>query len=345
MKSKKLRTIFFIFLLLILVGGIFSYTYLKSFFRSNVSETSIIYIPTGSNYSEVIKILKPHLKSISEFEKMAKLRGYNQQTVKAGKYKLKAGESSFRIVQKLKNGSQEEVNIQFKSYDNIYQLAGEVGKKLECDSTQIINYLKKQAQEKGFEDVDEMKIYFHPDTYSFYWNTSAEKLFHKFEKIHTEFWTEERVQQAKQLGFTPLEATVLASIVQREYAKNSEISTIAGLYINRLHNDMRLQSDPTVIYAKKQAEGFNLKIKRVLRSDSFISSPYNTYRNKGLPPLPICIPSDLVLEKTLQAEKHNYLYMCGTPDMKGHLFTSNFEEHTKNAKIYQQWLNSKNIKR
>ncbi|MEF9476918.1 endolytic transglycosylase MltG [Chryseobacterium sp. 1B4] len=123
------------------------------------------------------------------------------------------------------------------------------------------------------------------------------------------------------------------------------MKTIAGLYLNRYRKGMKLQSDPTVIYAINKQTNFKEPIKRVLYKHLSTPSPYNTYANAGIPPGPICVVDKNSIDAVLNAENNNYIFMCADPSRPGyHKFTASAEEHAVNAKAYQDWLNSKNIK-
>jgi UPF0755 protein len=166
------------------------------------------------------------------------------------------------------------------------------------------------------------------------------------QKEFGKFWTYDRLELAKSKGLTPHEVSVLASIVQKESSKIEEQPIIAGLYMNRLNQNMKLQSDPTVIYALNERDGFDSKIKRVLKKDLSIDSPYNTYKYKGLPPNPICIPEMSALNSVLNATAHEFIYMCAKDDFSGyHNFTKSWIQHKKNANAFQRALTRKGVMR
>ncbi len=339
---KKALRIFLVLVILIIVGSlIVGIPYYKRNYSSNVNQDAIVYIPTNATYDQVKVVLTPYLGGIESFDKVAKSQKY-PENVKAGKYKLKEGENNKEVVRKLLLGLQEEVHVRIKSYDDIYELAADLGKNLESDSLTFMKYFKEMAAQKGFSDVEELKIYFTPETYYMDWNTPPTKLFSRFEKIHTDFWTQERVYKAQSLGLSQLQVYTLASIVQREYMKKDELSIIASLYLNRLNKGMKLQSDPTVIYAERKVQGFKVEMKRV-RNVS-VDSPYNTYKYAGLPPLPICIPDSFVVDAVLNPAKTDYVFMCAIKNTGRHAFTASAEEHMKNAKAYTDWLDSVNIR-
>jgi UPF0755 protein len=181
---------------------------------------------------------------------------------------------------------------------------------------------------------------FLPNTYELYWNTSADELLERLNKEYKKFWTQERINKAEALNFTPVQVSVLASIVEAETKKNDEKPRVAGVYINRLNTNMPLQADPTLVFALR-----NFALKRVLKVHMEVDSPYNTYRYTGLPPGPINLPSLSAIDAVLNSEKHNYLYFSAREDFSGyHNFAENFNDHLKNARLYQKALNAANIR-
>jgi len=192
-----------------------------------------------------------------------------------------------------------------------------------------------------------LKRYFFIDTYNFFWTVTPKEFFKKFEDQYNGFWNADRVAKEKASGFTRDQIYALASLVYKETGgKPDEMKTVAGLYINRYKKGMKLQSDPTVIYAVSKANNFQGDpIRRVLYKHLREPSPYNTYANVGIPPGPICVVDKNSVDAVLNAEKNDYIYMCADPARFGHhKFTASAAEHAANAKAYQDWLNSKNIK-
>jgi UPF0755 protein len=163
-----------------------------------------------------------------------------------------------------------------------------------------------------------------------------ERLYEEYQK----FWNDERKRKASKIGFTPVEVSVLASIVEAETQKNEEKARVAGVYINRLNKGMLLQADPTVIFAVG-----DFSIRRVLNRHLEIDSPYNTYKYPGLPPGPINIPSISSIDAVLNYEKHNYLYFCAKADFSGyHEFAVTLAQHEINAKKYRDALRKAGIR-
>ena len=304
-----------------------------------------VYVPTGSTYEDVKKIITPFVENMNRFEKIADKRSY-PENVKPGRFLFTKGMNSYDLVKALR--SNVPVKLAFNNQERLENLAGRVGSQIEPDSILLLNTFKDSIflKENGF-NVENVLVMFIPNTYEVYWNISAEKFRDKMIKEYRNFWNKERTEKAAKQGLTPIEATILASIVHKESVKKDERPRIAGVYLNRIRLGMPLQADPTVIFAKKlQDNDFDQVIKRVFYNDLTMSSPYNTYVNIGLPPGPIAMPDITALEAVLDPEKNNFIYFCASVDRFGyHEFAATLPEHNKNAKKYSDWINSQGVKR
>ena len=227
-------------------------------------------------------------------------------------------------------------------------LAGRVSKQIANDSISLLKafYDKSFLAHNGFDNMNAISMYL-PNTYEFFWDTNVDNFRNKMLETYNDFWNTERVAKAKQIGLSKQEVSVLASIVQKESVMKDERPRIAGVYLNRLKKRMRLQADPTVIFALKNESGdFNKRIRRVLYKDLRVRSPYNTYRNRGLPPGPICMPDLDAIDAVLNPENHNFLFFVADPENRGyHLFGKNLREHNANKKKYIRWINKKKVYR
>jgi UPF0755 protein len=240
----------------------------------------------------------------------------------------------------LRAGLQKPIKISFNNQDSLEKLAGRLAQQIESDSLSLLNAFKDKdfLNENGFDLTNALSIFI-PNSYEFYWNTSAENFRDKMMKEYNVFWNESRIQKAKNLNLTPLQVSTLASIVQKETSTVSERKTVAGLYLNRLRDNMLLQADPTVIFAVRQVKGQKFEMKRVLLKDLEINSPYNTYKNEGLPPGPISMPDISSIEAVLNPEIHQYYYMCASvTDFGKHAFAKTLAQHNVNAAKYQKWV-------
>jgi len=262
--------------------------------------------------------------------------------VKPGRYRLHAGMSNRKLINMLASGNQEPVTISFHNIRLKEQFAGFISKKIEPDSVAILRLLDSASflQKYGFTK-DNVYTMFLPNTYQLYWNTSPEKFFKHMYISYEKFWTRERTQKAEEINLSPIQVSILASIVDAEALHDDEMPTVAGLYLNRLNKGMKLEADPTVIFAKN-----DFTIKRVLSKYLSFDSPYNTYLYTGLPPGPIMMPSVNAVNAVLDYKKSNYIYMCAKEDFSGyHNFASNLTDHLANARRFQQALNERNIKK
>lgn len=330
-------------LAIILLGyTVFKY-YLKYFGPSVTNNQKYLYIKTGSDFADVYQTIRKEdiVKDSLSFRDAALSMKYNGR-VKPGKYRLHKGMSNRNLINMLKSGNQEPVKLSFQNIRLKESFAAMAGKKLEADSTAIIHLLDSASylNQFGFTP-DNVYVMFLPNSYQMYWNSSAEELFKRMHDEYEKFWTPERKDQAKAAGLTPIQVSILASIVDAEALHDSEMPKIAGLYMNRLNRGMKLEADPTVIYSMK-----DFTIKRVLSKYLIYESPYNTYMHTGLPPGPIMMPSINAVKAVLNYTKHDYIYMCAKDDFSGyHNFATNMADHLVNAHKFQQALNERNIKR
>ena len=291
-----------------------------------------LYIPTGSDYQYVKNelISLDVLKSESAFDRLAK-RSHYDENVHPGRYILTDGMTNKQLINMLRMGYQTPVKVVFNNMRTVEQLAGRISEQIEADSLSIINEIRKN------DDVDATT--FIPNTYEFYWNTGADDFVAKMVTEHNRFWNETRLAKAKEKKMTPRQVSILASIIDKETTKTSEMPRIAGVYMNRLSKRWPLQADPTLVFALG-----DYNIRRVLDVHKNIDSPYNTYKYAGLPPGPICIPSIAAIDAVLNAEKHNFFYFCAKDDLSGyHVFAKNITEHNKNAEKYRKALNKNKI--
>jgi UPF0755 protein len=340
-KSKIFKIIAAVGILVVLL------VYIK-FFTSNTTfdkEEVYVEIPTGSQYDEVQKIITPYIKNMSDFEFIAQLRSY-PDNVKPGRFLLTKGMSAFQLVSAMRRNV--PVTLAFNNQERLENLCERISSQIEPDTTTLLATFRDSVflQKNGFTKETVFAMFL-PNTYEFYWNVSAEKFRDKMLEEYNRFWTKERMAKATELNMTPVQVITLASIVHKETVKKSERPTVAGVYLNRLKDGMKLQADPTVIYALKLRDNdFEQVIKRVLYNDLFIASPYNTYQNEGLPPGPIAMPDIDAIDAVLNAEKHNYLYFCASVERFGyHEFAATMAQHDVNAKKYADWLNAQGTKR
>ena len=346
MSIKKIITLSAVAVISVLI--IYGFILISRIFSANTKfeeKEVYVYVPTGANYTDVKKILEPYLKNYDNFEMVANKRSY-PENVKSGRFLLKKDMNNIDLVRAMR--SNVPVKLAFNNQERLENFAGRVGSEIEADSLSLMKAIKDSTflKENGFNEENVFAMFI-PNTYEVYWNTSAVKFRDKMIKEYHNFWTAERIAKAEKQGLTPVQATILASIVHKESVKKDERPRIAGVYLNRLRLAMPLQADPTVIYALKlKANDFDQVIKRVFYNDLIMKSPYNTYVNVGLPPGPIAMPDITALEAVLNPEKHDYIYFCASVDRFGyHEFASTYEQHQLNAKKYSDWIASQGVTR
>jgi UPF0755 protein len=329
--------------ILVLALGITVFNYYMKFVGPSVTDNEeYLYIKTGSTFADVYNTIetKEIVKNPEVFKWVAETMDYH--TIKPGKYKLESGMSNRKLINMLKSGNQEAVTLRFKSFRLKEDLAKYLSTQIEADSVSIVRLLDstKFISKFGF-NKDNVYSVFIPNSYELYWDIPAEKLFDRMYSEYQKFWNDSRKNKAKEIGLTQLKVSALAAIVDAEALNDSEMPTIAGLYMNRYKQGIKLQADPTVIYANK-----DFTIRRVLNRHLLKDSPYNTYVYKGLPPGPIMLPSIKAIDAVLNYQKHKYIYMCAKEDFSGyHNFAVTQAEHEANARRFQQALNQRNIKK
>jgi len=346
MKMLK-KIIVSVLLIGVLIGAYLAYNMYTRIYKANVtlekSKTAFFYIKTGSTFQDVSNGLYEggYIKNRNSFEWVAEKKSNFKNNIKPGKYLLKEGMNNNELIDLLRSGKQEPVKLSFDHIRTVKELAGKLSNNIEADSVSFYSLLTDtDFINKYGLNRNTILTLFIPNTYEFYWNTSAEELVKRMAEEYKKFWTAERKEKARKLNLSQSEVSTLASIVQAEQSMRvDERPRVAGLYINRLRTGMLLQSDPTVIYAVGDFE-----IKRVTGKHLSVDSPYNTYKRTGLPPGPIVLPSIKSLDAVLNYEKHNYIYMCAKEDFSGyHNFAIDYNQHMSNARRYQQELNRRNI--
>ena len=342
---KKLKIAGLIFLAMLIAGGIVVYRLYGQIYGSNMSlrsgEPVFMFIPTGSDFEDVcLSLEEAGLQNIESFRMLAARMNY-RGAVRAGRYRLTDGMSNIELVRMLRSGRQAPVNVIFNNIRINEQLAGAVAPFIETDSASIIalmndNDFLREHYNHSSQTILSMCI---PNTYEFMWSTSAKGFFDRMSREYERFWTEERRNKAREANLTPLQVSILASIIEEETQQNSEKPRMAGVYINRLNRGMILQADPTLKFALG-----DFTIRRVLDRHKEVDSPYNTYKHTGLPPGPICSPSIASIDAVLNFEKHEYLFFCARADFSGfHNFARTLQEHNRNANAYHRWLNERRL--
>ena len=344
MKNKMIkgRRIFIILLMLILAlsGGFIYYALSSSTFF--VKKPVAIYVDNSKDYPALLAQLQSaaQLKNPRLFNFLAQRMKY-PENMKTGKYEIRSGMSYLEVIRMLRNGQQTPVKLTFNNIRLKTDLVDRIGQQMMFPPDDLLNLLNDSSVAASYNlDTTTILTLFIPNTYEIYWNLSASKFLERMKKECDRFWNPERLRKSQALHLSPVEVSILASIVEEETAVRQEYPIVAGLYLNRLKKGMLLQADPTVKFAAG-----DVRLQRILNRHLQIDSPYNTYKHSGLPPGPIRIPSIPAIDGVLNPSEHNYLYMCAKEDFSGtHNFAVTLTEHNRNAQRYWEVLNRRNIR-
>ena len=342
MSKKKILIPLIIFSTILTTVSVYTYQMLYSPNFLINSEDKFIIIDDNTDFNELIKKLEDDtlINDILSFSFLSKIMEY-QENIKIGAYKVKMNMTNYDMITMLRSGNQTPIKLTFSYARKMDDLAEKITSRLKMSKDDLLNYLNDNIDEyNGFEKSDIISVFL-PDTYEVYWNVSPKNLTNKMYSEYKKFWNSERIAKLENINLNEKEAIVLASIVASETRMLDEADRVAGLYINRLRKNMRLQADPTLIFAAN-----DFTIRRVLNKHKKIKSPYNTYINKGLPPGPIRLVPKQYIDAVLNYEEHNFIYMCAKEDFSGyHAFATNLSDHNRNARKFQIALNMKKIYR
>ncbi len=348
MKSN-LKTIGAIVAFLGVIALYFGWDTYKVNYAANVPKPlndEFLLVPTGSKFEDLVGILKSKgfIEDESSFRKCAEEQ--ELKNIRAGRFKIIGGWGNKALIRHLKIGEQATVKVVYNYERTIENIAAKTARFVESDSATIVAkfYDKEFLASKGLNQDDLMTIFL-PNTYDMFWNASPEKIIEKMIKENDIFWNKDnRREKTKKLldgkGLTEKEVYALASIVEKESQNKEERPRIAGAYLNRLKINMKLQADPTCVFATK-----DFLTRRVTNYHLQFDSPFNTYLHTGLPPGPISIASQSSIDAVLNPEAHNYLYFCARPDDSGtHAFAETFAGHKVNVEKYIAWINARGVK-
>lgn len=330
-----MKKILLILLVVVLIaGGAIAWLFFGMATGFTASKEALYIRSTAATKGAVLDSLVKNkiITNQTAFEWLANRFDY-WENIKPGKYEFKKGSSLLTIVRRLRNGQQTPVNLTITKLRTKEDLAHLVGRKFECDSTQMMDFLNSSDSLQKYNVAPEQAMTLVlPDTYTFFWNTTPHKIFEKLATKTNAFWTAERKNKAAALGLDPAKTYILASVVEEETNSQQEKDTIASVYLNRINKGMPMQADPTIKFALK-----NFALTRIYGDHLNVVSPYNTYKNKGLPPGPICTPSTKTIDAVLAAPATNYIYFVANKKFNGtHVFSENFQEHMVKAREYQQ---------
>ena len=323
----------------------FGYYFYQVLFSANMlvgEPPRTVIIQRGTSLVTLSKQLQEEvvLQEVISFSFVARLLSYDRN-IRPGYYELQSNMGNLAAVRLLSRGYQKTLRLRFHAIRRLEELPRLIGKQLQLSEDTLLWALCSDsvARRYGF-DQHNFALMFIPNTYEFYWTTDTKKFLNRMHAEYLRFWKGRRKRQTDSLGLTPIEVGILASIVQAETQKEEEKKRIAGVYLNRLRSRMRLDADPTIIFAWG-----DFSIRRVLNRHKKIRSPYNTYQHRSLPPGPINFPEITSIEAVLEAEAHDYLYFCAKDDFSGyHVFSKNLTTHGKYADRYRRALTQRQRK-
>ena len=343
-KKKSGRTGIVLISLLAIVFAVFFYSIFLRPATSFKGEEVVIFIPSSkANKTFVKSKIKASIKpaQYTSFLALAEWFGYWDH-IKPGRYIIKKDASIFSFFRKLNGGRQSPITLTINKFRTNRDLARFVSTKFEFTENQFLSFIQKNDSIAPFGvNQQTLMTMIIPNTYEIYWNVTPKEFLERMNKESNDFWSENRIDKAKQLELSKEEIYTIASIVEEETNDEMEKPTIASVYVNRLRKGMNLGADPTIKFALND---FTLKRITLNHINATSASPYNTYKKKGLPPGPICTASIASIDAVLQGKKTDYLYFCAKEDFSGsHNFAATDVEHIKNAKKYQRALDSLRI--
>lgn len=338
-KSKIILAVLAVGALLAGAAGFVAGRYYIDNKKPNFSEKYVLYVRPEMSVAEVMDSLQAGAGTVrpkSVERAFAKME--MDANMKPGRYVVDSTSTSIYVARMLVYGWQTPQNMTLSgTLRKKDRIAQRISSQMMVDSASVADALNDEAflAEYGFtpENVFALII---PDTYEMYWTASVKDIFDRFKKEYDAFWTSDRKEKAKAQGLSPMQVSVMASIVSGETLKAFEYPIIAGVYLNRYKKGMKLQADPTIAFC------YDYTLDRILKKHLTVDSPYNTYKHVGLPPAPINVPPKACLEAVLNPQKHNYIYFCASPAFDGtHNFAVGYNEHLKNARAFQRELTAR----
>lgn len=317
-------------------------TLMTPYFIIGAPEDGLVKVRKGSSTQTVIDSLQSTIGTSfgSRVGTLLRLTG-SDMTSRHGAFKVSKGDSPFTVMRRLRSGQPSGIKFTFNNVRTREEWAARVGERFMVTKDEMLAALNDSTLcAKYGKTVDNITTMLLPDSYEFYWDLSAEQLLDRMHDYYSKFWTDERKAKAAAIGITPEQATTIASIVEEETSKVDERGKVARLYLNRVKINMPLQADPTVKFALG-----DFSIRRITHEMTRTASPYNTYRNPGIPPGPIRLAEKSTIDAVLNAPEHDYIYMCAREDFSGyHNFTDSYAIHMLNAHRYQAALTARGIK-
>ena len=323
--------------IIVILSAVFALRWYTDNRRPNFSEPHVLYVYPDMTADQVLDSLSSVAKRPRSLE-----RAFDKMEVaakmKPGRYVIEPSSPSIYVARMLNFGWQTPQKLTLSgTIRKKGVLAEKISRQMMVDSASVAQALDSAEflASYGFTPENVFAMFL-PDTYQMYWTASVTDIFDRMKKEYDAFWTPERQEKAAAQRLTPLQVSVVASIVSGETLKDFEYPLIAGVYLNRYRKGMRLQADPTVAFC------FDYEPDRILKKHLTVDSPYNTYKYAGLPPAPINVPPKACLDAVLNPSDHRYIYFCASPDFDGtHRFAVSYNDHLKNARAFQKALTAR----
>ena len=291
----------------------------------------VVAIPRGATFKAVTDTLANNgvIRSRFAFDLAGRILGYTKR-IKVGKYVFHSGLSNSDILKDINEGkSRLIISVVIPEGWRMDQIARRFARELGVDFGKIMEICRDSSYvaSKGFR-APTLEGYLLPDTYNFYWQTDEPEIVERMVNGFRNFFVDSLQHRLLDVHMSLNQAVTLASIVQGESGIDAELPIIAGVYLNRLRRNMRLEADPTIQYIIPGNP------RRLLNNDLRIPSPYNTYLNYGLPPGPVNNPGRQSILSVLYPEKNQYLYFVAT-GVGGHHFSRTYAEHQRAVRAYK----------
>ncbi len=340
---------FFIFLLILLLilggGGFWGYQKLTEFVHTpvNVTQDQLLTIERGTTGSKLAALLEQE-KILDHADLLTWLLKLQPQLnkVKAGTYSLMGVKTLQDLLDMINSGKEAQFSVKFiegktfKEWRKNLENAPHLKQTLQGKSDkEIMALLDIPAVAKAVYEWNNMDGWLYPDTYNYTPNSTDLELLKRsatrLQKALDKAWNErdENLPLAD-----PYQMLILASIVEKETGVAAERPQVASVFINRLKANMKLQTDPTVIYGMGESYTGNIR-----KKDLETITPYNTYMIEGLPPTPIAMVSESALQAVAHPAKTDFYYFVADGS-GGHKFTRNLNEHNKAVQEYLRWYRS-----
>ncbi len=340
-RSINWRALLIAIVFAILLSGFLGFRYFRRLILPNVPAKlshEYLYVPTGTVYKALLDTLvnQGFIVNKDDFEWVAEKMSFDKRPVRAGRFKIEPGWTNRQLVNYLRIGKQAPVKVILTDERLPEDIAKKAARYIEPKAKDLIEFMTSADSLKPFGLTPEtVTTVFIPNTYMLYWNATPTSFLMRMMKERDKFWAKNnRLEKAKALGLTPEEVYTLASIVERESNYNPEKPKIASVYLNRLKKGIKLQADPTCVFATK-----DFAARRVTNYHLKFKSPYNTYLHEGLPPGPISMASIASIDAVLNPAQTDYIFFCAKPNTSGqHAFAKTLKGHNVNVKRFRAYM-------